>query len=194
MQLRRDRMGASGDRRLFVACLRQRKHGMLGTLLTSHSPLCSHMGPFSMATSPLNRFIGRSDVLARLQDHAARLQRLQRKLDAALPAVSRGAAQVANLQDGELILHVASPVMATRLKLGLETLKASLQAAGEPIQNIKIKVRTSPFEGNGREEEVQVRPIGAGGRAALQGLADDLQPDDPLARALKRMVERSAKG
>ncbi len=152
------------------------------------------MGAFPMATSPLNRFIGRSDVLARLQDHAARLQRLQRKLDAALPAVSRGAAQVANFQDGELILHVVSPVMATRLKLGLETLKHALQVAGEPVQSIKVKVRASPFRGNGREEEVSVRPIGAGGRAALQTLAEDLKPDDPLARALKRMIDRSAKG
>ena len=146
-----------------------------------------------MATSPLNRFIGKSDVLARLQDHAARLLRLQRKLDAALPAVMRGAAQVANLQEGELIVHVSSPVMATRLKLSLSTLKSSLQAAGEPVESIKIKVRASPFQGNGRQEEVEVRHIGAGGKAALQHLADELRPDDPLARALKRMVERSAK-
>ncbi|MDP5238126.1 DciA family protein [Uliginosibacterium sp. 31-16] len=146
-----------------------------------------------MATSPINKFFIKSDVLSRLQDHANHLIRLQRKLDAALPAASRGAAQVANLQDGELILHVTSPVMATRLKLGLESLKDSLQAAGEPVRSITVKVRVSPFQGTGREEEAEVRPIGAGGREALQHLAEELKPDDPLARALKRMVERSAK-
>jgi hypothetical protein len=146
-----------------------------------------------MATSPLNRFIGKSDVLARLQDHAGRLVRLQRKLDLALPAAARGGAQVANLQDGELIIHVTSPVMATRLKLGMESLKGSLQAAGESITSIKIKVRANPFQGNGREEDVEVRHIGREGKAALQHLAEDLKPDDPLAKALKRMLDRSAK-
>jgi hypothetical protein len=147
-----------------------------------------------MKTSPLNKFFGRSDVLARLQEHASRLIRLQRKLDAALPASSAGAAQVANFQDGELIIHVASPTMATRLRLSMGSLKTSLQVAGEPVNSIKIKVRASPFRGNHQEKEAQVRPIGRGGRAALQELADGLAADDPLARALRRMVERCAKG
>lgn len=147
-----------------------------------------------MKTSPLNKYFGRSDVLARLQEHAAHLMRLQRKLDAALPASSTGAAQVANFQEGELIIHVASPTMATRLRLGMESLKTSLQVAGEPVSSIKIKVRASPFRGNRAGEEATVRPIGRGGRAALQELADGLGPDDPLACALRRMVERCAKG
>lgn len=146
-----------------------------------------------MAASPLNRFFNKSDPLSRLQEHANRLMRLQQKVDKALPAAVRSGAHVANLQDGELILHVSSPVMATRLKLGLESLKGSLQAAGEPIHTIKIKVRANPFQGNGREDGVAVRPIGREGKAALQHLAEELSPDDPLAKALKRMVDRSVK-
>jgi len=147
-----------------------------------------------MATSPINKLFRQSEVLSRLQDHANRLIRLQRKLDAALPASSRGAAQVANLLDGELILHATSPVMATRLKLGLQTLKANLQAAGEPVQSITVKVRVNPFLGKPEADEVKVRPIGEGGREALIHLSEGLEADDPLAKALKRIVERSAKG
>ena len=146
-----------------------------------------------MASSPISKFFSHSDPLARLQDHARLLLRLQRKLDAALPAAARGAASVANLLDGELTVHVTSPVMATRLKLSQESLRASLQAAGEAVSSIRIKVRASPFQGNGQAEEAEVRPIGTGGREALLQLADELKPDDPLARALRRMVERSAK-
>lgn len=145
-----------------------------------------------MATSPIHKFFGKSDVLSRLQDHANRLIRLQRKLDAALPAATRGAAQVANLQDGELTLHVASPVMATRLNLGLESLKGSLQAAGEPIRSIKVKVRANPFQGTAAAEDVAARPIGQGGKRALQNLAEELGEEDSLAQALKRMVDKSA--
>lgn len=147
-----------------------------------------------MATSPINKLFGQSDVLSRLQDHANRLIRLQRKLDLALPAVSRGAVQVANLQEGELTVHVTSPVMATRLKLGLESLKASLQAAGEPIRTITVKVRVSPFQGQGQQAEAEVRPIGTGGKEALLQLSNELKPDDPLAQALKRMLDRSTQG
>ncbi|MBS1207851.1 MAG: hypothetical protein H6R19_249 [Proteobacteria bacterium] len=145
-----------------------------------------------MATSPIHKLFGQSEILSRLQDHANRLIRLQRTLESALPAASSGAAQVANFQEGTLTIHVASPVMATRLKLGLESLKSRLQAAGEPVESITVKVRTSPFQGRNEQEEAEVRPIGSGGRAALLQLSEGLKPDDPLALALKRMVERSA--
>lgn len=144
-----------------------------------------------MKTSPLSRIFGRSDVLARLQEHANHLIRIQRKLDAALPRGSQGAAQVANFIDGELILHVVSPAMSTRLRLSQESLKKALQVAGEPVTSIKVKVRASPFRGNHPEQEVPARSIGKGGRAALESLAESLGNDDPLARALRRMVERA---
>jgi hypothetical protein len=147
-----------------------------------------------MATSPINKLFRQSEALSRLQDHANRLIRLQKKLDASLPAASRGAAQVANLQDGELTLHATSPVMATRIKLSLQTLKANLQAAGEPVQTITVKVRVNPFLGKAEADEVKVRPIGEGGRDALLHLAQELEADDPLAKALKRIVDRSSKG
>lgn len=145
-------------------------------------------------TTPLVSFLGQSDALARLQEHAGRLLRLQRKLDAALPAAVSGAAMVANFQDGELTLHVISPAMSTRLRLSQESIKRSLLMAGEAVSTIKVKVRASPFRGNHQPEELAPRPIGRGGREALQALADSLREDDPLARSLRRVIDRCAKG
>jgi hypothetical protein len=144
-----------------------------------------------MATSPIKKLFSQSDVLSRLQDHANHLLRLQQILDAALPAVSRGSVHVANLQDGELIVHAESPSMATRVRLCQDSIRNAFQTHGEAIFSIKVKVRTSPFHGNMVAEETLERKIGQPGKDALQDLGDRLSPDDPLARALRRMIDRS---
>lgn len=144
-----------------------------------------------MSTSPLSTFMGRADALARLREHATYLARLQRKVEACLPANSRPAVHVANLHDGELILHVESPALAARLKLSQNGLIRDLQIAGEPVNALRIKVRTQPFQGNEHYDASEVRSIGAGGKEALRSLEANLNPDDPLASALRRMLERS---
>jgi len=144
-----------------------------------------------MSTSPLSTFMGQSDALARLREHAAYLARLQRKVEACLPANSRPAVHVANLRDGELVLHVESPALAARLKLSQNGLISDLQIAGEPVNALRIKVRTQPFQGNDHYDASEVRSIGTGGKDALRALQANLDPADPLAGALQRMLERS---
>ncbi|PAS97691.1 MAG: hypothetical protein CGU28_03870 [Candidatus Dactylopiibacterium carminicum] len=145
-----------------------------------------------MVARALDSFFSRSDALSRLQDHAERLQRLQRLVEAGLPLATRGAVRVANFQEGELTLHVTSPALATRLKMSLNGLQTNLVAAGEPVGLIKVKVRTTPFVGLELPEDVEARPIGAGGKAALLALSEQLRSEDPLAAALRRMVKHSA--
>ena len=144
-----------------------------------------------MASTPLAKLLGSSDVLSRLQDHALRLVRMQRLVDTALPPALQGRAQVANFSEGKLTLHVQSPAMATRLKLSLETLKETLYAAGQVVTEVKVKVRAVPYS-TGYAEHAPSRHIGLQGRESLQSLSDSLKPDDPLAQALKRMVKNSA--
>lgn len=144
-----------------------------------------------MSTSPLSKFMGKSDALARLREHANYLSKLQRKVEACLPANSRPAIHVANLQEGELVLHVESPALAARLKLSQNGLINELQIAGEPVKTLKIKVRTQSFQGNDRYDTSEVRSIGTGGKEALRMLEENLDPDDPLASALRRMLDRS---
>lgn len=148
------------------------------------------MGTFSVSSSPLGRILRTAEPLARLQDHAARLLRLQRVVSKSLPAAMREVVSVANLQDGVLFLHVPSPALATRLKLGQESLRAELFAAGESVAEIKIKVRVDRHD---REQRFAPhRQISEQGREALEALRKSLKADDPLARALKKMEDDSA--
>jgi hypothetical protein len=117
---------------------------------------------------------------------------MQRIVDSALPGHMRDQARVANFIDQCLTLHVQSPAMATRLRLSLDSLRNTLQAAGQAVAEIKVKVRSIPFAGNGYAELSISRRISGVGRESLLQLSDGLKQDDPLAQALRRMVERSA--
>lgn len=148
------------------------------------------MGALTLASTPLRRILGSSEPLAHLQDHAARLLRLQKVVSKTLPGAMREVVRVANLQEGTLFLHVPSPALATRLKLGQESLRTALLAVGENIREIKIKVRVDP--GTRPPPPPPRRHIGAQGRQALQALRESMKADDPLARALKKMEDDSA--
>ena len=65
-------------------------------------------------TRPLSRFLG-GDALARLQDHAARLNRLQAVLDGMLPPQLQGQCRVANLKEGSLIVAAGGGAAAVRV-------------------------------------------------------------------------------
>lgn len=148
-----------------------------------------HIGTYSMAASPLNKLFGSDEVLARLQDHARRLQRLQSVVDRCLPPNFRGLVSVANFNDGILMLHVPSPALATRIKLSGETIRGDLLAMGELVESVQTKVRAPNVRAQAAKPVK--RQIGAEGKAALDELRGKLKADDPLAAALARMISRS---
>lgn len=141
-----------------------------------------------MASTPLKKILGASEPLARLQDHAARLLRLQRIVSRAVPPVMRNMVQVANVQDGVLYLHVPSPALATRLKLSQESLRGALMNDGQAIAEIKIKVRVDRHTPVPPPPRRSITPTG---RDALRQLRESMSPDDPLARAIKHMEDKS---
>jgi hypothetical protein len=143
-----------------------------------------------MAT-PLKRFLGASDALSRLQDHAARLVRMQRMLESTLPRNMLSAISVANFEAGILTLHAATPALASRLKMSLETLRNDLLALNEPVQEIRVKVRAVHSSERHALYASEERHIGESGKQALKALEDKLGTDTPLGQALKRMREQS---
>lgn len=145
----------------------------------------------AMSASPIKRFLGASDALSRLQDHAARLVRMQRLLETRLPANMLGAVSVANFDAGVLTLHASTPALASRLKMSLETLKSELLAQNEPVQEIRVKVRAVHSSERHALYATVERKIGEQGKSALKELEDKLGADTPLGRALKRMREDS---
>ena len=144
-----------------------------------------------MCAAPLNRFLGGSDALSRLQDHASRLLRLQNRLDPLLPATMRGAIRVANFEMGTLSLHAPNASAASRLKMSQQSLISGLQGAGEAVQFIKIKVRPIHSSERNALYAKTERRVGEQGRDALKSLGDKLDADSPLAKALQNMLKNS---
>lgn len=137
----------------------------------------------------LHRFLGQGDALARLQNHAARLRRLQGALERGLPPQLVGQCQVANLKDGTLTVSARGGAAAVRLRQMLPSLVEHLVRAGHAVQAIKVKV--------GTPEQVQWRPppaerhLSNDAKDNLSKFAQSLPPDSPLRESLERLVRRS---
>lgn len=136
----------------------------------------------------LHRFLGSGDALARLQEHAARLRRLQGALEAALPPYMVEQCQVANLKDGELVITARNGATAVRLKQMLPSVLTQFAQAGQAVSNIKVKVGT-PEQVEWRRPPPE-RHISANAKAGLADFAASLPADSPLRESLERLVRR----
>jgi hypothetical protein len=139
-------------------------------------------------TRLLHRFLASGDALARLQDHAARLRRVQGALDACLPPQLQGQCQVANLKDGTLVVSALGGAAAVRLRQLLPSILERLQHGGHPVQAIKVKVGT-PEEVEWRRPPTE-RHISPTAKASLETFAHSLPADSPLRASLERLVRR----
>lgn len=136
----------------------------------------------------LHRYLGSGDALARLQDHAARLRRLQTALEAALPPHLAPQCQVANLKEGTLVISAQGGAVAVRLKQMLPSLVEHFARAGHAVQAIKVKVGT-PQQVEWRRPPPE-RHISADAKAGIARFAATLPRDAPLREALERLVRR----
>lgn len=139
-------------------------------------------------TRLLHRFLTRGDALARLQDHAARLRRLQGALEAALPPQLASQCQVANLKEGTLVVSARGGAAAVRLKQILPSLVEHFARAGHAVQSIRVKV-AQPEQPGWRRPATE-RHISADAKASLSAFAQSLPADAPLRESLERLVRR----
>lgn len=137
----------------------------------------------------LQRYLGGGDALARLQDHAARLRRMQGVLERALPVQFHAACSVANLKDGTLVISAMGSAIAVRLKQMTPSLIEHFAVAGHPLEAIRIKV-ASP-EPAATPRAPTTRAMSAAARDSLTGFAATLPPDSPLRASLERLARRS---
>ncbi|ENO87583.1 DUF721 domain-containing protein [Thauera linaloolentis] len=137
---------------------------------------------------PIHRFLGSGETLARLQDHAARLRRLQTVLEAALPPQLAEQCHVANLKDEALVVTTRNGAAAVRLKQMLPSLLEHFLRAGHALGAIKVKVGT-PEQLPWRAPAVE-RHISADAKAGLAGFAATLPPESPLRESLERLIRR----
>lgn len=137
----------------------------------------------------LNRFLGSGDALARLQDHAARLRRLQVVLERGLPPLLAGLCRVANLKDGTLVISATGGAAAARLKQMIPSLVEHFAQSGHLLQSIKVKV--APPEVAEWRRPPPDRHISPDAKASLNAFAATLPADSPLRAALERLARRS---
>ena len=135
---------------------------------------------------PLHDFVGGDSPLARLQEHAQRLIRLQRLVLLLLPDYMQSSVQVANYQAGSLTLHTEGAAVAAKLKLIVPRLKDNLWAQGIQVEDIKVKVRPPKIE-PGRRAAVRraVDPVALDSLATLKA---SLPEDSPLLESLNRFL------
>ena len=91
-----------------------------------------------------------SAELAPLFEHLRRLQAFDVAVKRALPAELHDHVRVGNYREGTLVLLVADPIWATRLRLIADTLpRHAAMAAVERVQRITVKVSPSLLDSPG---------------------------------------------
>lgn len=148
-----------------------------------------HLANLPRMTRQLQGYLGSGDTLSRLHEHAARLGRLQRTLEAALPPALVGACTVGNLKGDTLVLFARSGATAARVKQSLPSLMQHFASAGTLLR--KIEVRVSVQNVAARARPPVARALSEAGRHSLEALRDALPADAPLARSLDRLIQRS---
>lgn len=140
-------------------------------------------------SQPLQRYLGSGDALAKLQDHAARLRRLQGAFARILPPLLASSCQVGNFKDGVLVVFAQGNAVAVKLKQMTPSLITRLTDSGHPLTAIQVRVavhRAPPHR-----PAPQNRSISENGRRSLELLAASLPADAPLRAALERLSRRS---
>lgn len=128
--------------------------------------------------------------IARLSAHAARLLRLHRLFEAALPPSLSNAARVANLRLGKVIVHADNGAVAAKLRQITPRLGIVFTKEFAEVTGIEVKVQArGPVPRGGRT--VRPAPIGASGKRALTSAADSMPEGSPIRAALRRLIERS---
>ncbi|MCL2875684.1 MAG: DUF721 domain-containing protein [Betaproteobacteria bacterium] len=143
-----------------------------------------------MSTSLLHRYAEGDTPLARLQDHAARLGRLQHVLVAALSAQCGNACHVANLKEDILTVSACGSAVAVRLKQMIPSLLDHFARAGYPLRHIQVKVRLP--EPSATRRPPPARVVSDAARAQIGAFAATLPPDAPLRATLETLVRRSS--
>ena len=141
-------------------------------------------------STQLHRYLGRDTSLARLQDHAARLGRLQHVLTPALPPQCANACHVANLKEEVLTISTRGSAVAVRLKQMVPSLLDHFARAGYPLQRIQVKVGL--LEPSPVQRPPPARVISDAARAQIETFAATLPVDAPLRASLETLVRRSS--
>lgn len=140
-------------------------------------------------TTPLQRFLGGGDALARLKDHAQRLLRLQSLFESMTGEPLSLACTVANLKGETLVVLASNGATAVRVKQMAPRLIQQFAAHGVLIKALQVKI--SVAHPQPQRAPPTKRVLSDAGRASLAALCERLPADAPLRASLKALMERS---
>ena len=130
------------------------------------------------------------DGMARLSGHAARLLRLQRAFEAAVPRPLARSTRVANFKLGKLVVHADNAAAAAKIRQIVPTLVDVFRNEAAEVTGIEIKVQ--PRHDRRMPSAADQRPpLGTQAKQGLTSLAGRLPADSPLREALQRLVKRA---
>lgn len=140
-------------------------------------------------TTPLQRFLGDGDALARLKDHAQRLVRLQSLFVSMIGEPLARTCAAANLKGDTLVVLASNGAAAVRIKQIAPRLIEQFCVNGVLIKTIQVKIAVN----NPAPERIPPtgRALSDAARASLVRLCESLPADAPLRDSLKTLVERS---
>lgn len=128
--------------------------------------------------------------LARLTGHAARLLRLQRVFESAVPRPLTRGARVANLKLGKLVIHADNGAVATKLRQITPTLVNVFHNEAAEVTGIEVKVQPR-HDSRRAAADAGHAPLGSHAKQGLTSLAERLPEDSPLRQALKHLISHT---
>ena len=139
-------------------------------------------------STPLQRYIGQADPLARLRDHAERLLRLDSAVQRALPEHLRNSCHVANIRQDVLVIHTGSGAVAAKLRQLAPGILRALHGEGMLLSELRVRVAMPDYR---PEPPAVQRHVSAPSFEAMNRLAETLPENSPLRAALGRFVRQS---
>lgn len=140
-----------------------------------------------MRARSLDDCLNADAALARLTAHAGHLLKLQRIIDATLPAPLARATRIANYRAGIVFLHSDNGAVAAKLRQLAPSLSDQLRSSGAEITEIRVKVQAR--EGEESEEKGEaIAPLGSRTKQGLTELSTSLPEDSPLKASLERLL------
>ena len=136
------------------------------------------------------KLLERSDQTARVLAHARLLMRLEQCFAASVPPGLAGHARVVNYRLGTIVIHAENGAVAAKLRqIGLR-LQDSFVKIGLECNQIEVKVQ--PAQNPSQSITSTVKPMSPLSARTLADCADRMPEESPLARALRRLVDRAA--
>jgi hypothetical protein len=128
--------------------------------------------------------------LARLSGHAARLLRLQRLFESAVPQPLARGARVANLKLEKVVIHADSSAVAAKLRQIVPTLVEVFRKEVGEVTGIQVSVQ--PRTGSSPSSPTVSHDfLGDYAKQGLTSLADRLPEESPLRQALQHLLKRA---